>query len=273
MTLWELYEKSTVFKSMKGGEKMSESVSLFVCGIVLKELLCPEVTFSEEAFSKEKKQYSLDEIWYMICLHHGRQLGKEKIWKKRKPSFPLLFSYTEEGVRFTNSACVRQCPIFEAEMVDEYYFRRVCCGEEMDHGMAGGLVLHENLIRRYRGHYEDADSRTRNLYSYAANTLMVHNLFEPEKTKYRITSETDPLLFLLLLAESIEPLQYKKRTADQNVLLTAVQLEFRGGGMILIPDETYYDIEAMAFGIKRAQEKTGADFIQLQNSSEISVSW
>ncbi len=270
MTLWDLYEKSIVFKGMKGGERMSESASLFVCGIMIKEVLCPEVMLLSE---KERMQYSLEEIWYMICLHHDRYWGEGKIWKKQRPTFPMLFGYTEEGVRFTNGACVKQCPISEAEMVDAYYFRRVCYGEGAEHGMAGGLVLHENLIRRYRGDYEDADSQTRNLYAYAANTLMLHNLFEPEKTKYRITPETDPLLFLLLLAESIEPLQYKRRAADVRVLLTAVQLEIRDGEMFLIPDETYFDIEAMTQGIEKARKKTGADFIQQQNSSEISVSW
>lgn len=286
MKLLDIYEKSDMFRSAKGGEVSIETASLFVCGIVLREIFFPSLSFS-----RPQEEYSFEQIWYMLCLHHDKRMERRRIWKracsvrrdrsirrwesrnidinyKWKPMqlcFSPLFHYCGEGMRFTNGACVRECQLSETEVKDYFYFRNTCCREGgMDHGIAGGLLLYENLIRRRLQRRGELDKKALNLYSYAANTMMVHNLCEKENEKSRATIETDPMLLLFVLAEAIEPLQYATGEADYRRLLRAVEVEISEKEFVLQPDPQMFAVDELEERLERMRKKinVGCEFVR-----------
>lgn len=285
MKLLDIYEKSDMFRSAKGGEVPIETASLFVCGIVLREIFFPEIEFSSP------EEYSFEQMWYMICLHHDKRMERHRIWKRaclerREKSarrwegrnidtncnwrpmqlcFSPLFHYLGEGMRFTNGACVRDCLLSEAEVKDYFYFRNTCSRKGgMDHGIAGGLLLYENLIRRNLQCKGELDKKALNLYSYAANTMMVHNLCEEEKEERRTTLDTDPLLLLFVLAEAIEPLQYAQKIVDYRTLLGAVEVEIFEKEFMMRMDPRFFAVDEMEKRIEKMLKKikVGCEFMR-----------
>lgn len=268
MTLRNLYEKSEVFRLAEGGEMRIEAASLFVSGMLLKEILFPDMEFRGYP-----DYYSLDEMWYLICLHHDKRIEQQRIWKqlcrerrkdgrmlkserynmlidtKWKPlrlCFSPLFQYLGDGVQFTNDACVKKSIFAEDELIDYFHFRNICSEEGgTDHGIVGGLLLYENMVFRHLEEKGTPNKETLNLYSYIANTMMVHNIWESYQKDKIVTPGKDPLLFLLLLAEMIEPLQYRRNNMSHRMLLDAVSVEIFEGKLILCPEPNFFRVSFM----------------------------
>lgn len=267
MTLWNLYEKSEVFRKVEGGEMSIAKASLFVSGILLRETVFPDMDFCGYP-----EYVSMDEMWYMICLHHDKRMEQQRIWeqlcrerngaregeweilniavnRKWQPlhlCFSPLFQYLEGGVCFTNGTCVKKCRFSEAELIDYFYFRNTCYRKGgTDHGIVGGLFLYENLICRHLQQKGEPDRKTLDLYSYVANTMMVHNICEKYRGMEPIASGKDPLLFLIALAEVIEPLQYRTLDVSYRVLLDAVTVDVFERKLILRPEPYLFHLNVM----------------------------
>lgn len=275
MKLLDIYEKSDMFRSAKGGEGSVETASLFACGMICKEIFFPALVF-EGAL-----ELSLEQMWYLLCLHHDKRMENPKMWKRacahcRNRSaqgleegniavnrewqpmrfvFSPLFYYAGDGIRYDNGICVRKCLLAESEVKDYFYFRNICYGDGgMDHGIAGGLLLYENLICRRMELGGELDRQTLNLYSYAANTLLVHNLCEKKEGWRTIRPDEDPLLLLLVLAETIEPLQYAKCGVDYHMLLQAVEIDVRKEGLTVRMNPAYFDVLKLENKISRLKK-------------------
>lgn len=278
MKFWNIYEKSNVFNSVEGGDISVDSASLFVCGIIFREIFCPDI-----AFQCENEEYSLEEVWYMLCLHHEKRMGQYCIWeaidreiernrKNKRIVFVPMRSYMGNGVRFTNGACVKECMVLKTEIEDYHYFRNACCRKkDMDHGISGGLLLYENLIRRHVTQKGEMNCRALNLYSYVANTMIVHNMYGKYGTQKQVTLEKDPMLFLFLMAETIEPLQYGKKDLNYRVLLNAVDIELYENRMVLQPDPDYFDFEAMERKVNILQNIIGIKCYMERETSKICI--
>lgn len=293
MKLLDIYEKSEVFRCAKGGELPMETASLFVSGIVMRELF-----FSEISFYNKQEGYSFEQIWYAICLHHDKQLERAHIWKKvcqekrdrgirrwesrnidanykwrpMQLCFSPLFHYSGEGVRFTNGAQVKKCILSESEIKDYFYFRNTCCREGgMDHGIAGGLLLYENFTRRHLQYKGDLDRKTMNLYSYAANSLMVHNICNGDEDGEKITWEKDPLLFLFVLAETLEPLQYAVVCADYSLLLSCIEVDISDREISFVMDPEYFAIDRLEEGLQRMEKKIKVEYKLQREAARIRI--
>ncbi len=252
MKLRKIYEKSNVFgqsdnclPGQESGKRRSES--LFVSGIVLREVLCPHLEFSGT-----EDLYSFEQLWYALCLHHNLQYEKKGIWESlcrkrsgietdRQPECintewgrkwsPMevcvspMFVYERE-VFFTNGASRKKSEIQEADMTDCFYYRAMCSSREgMDHGIAGGLLLYEDLMNRDQMLHIPYERSPKDLYSYLATTLMSHNIWKEREQEEPLAFEEDPLLFLLLLAETLEPLQYETEYKTGEKLLDEIEVE------------------------------------------------
>lgn len=293
MKLLEIYEKSDVFKFAKEGEVTVKAGSLFVSGIILRE-----VFFSDISFENSRIGYSFEQIWFAICLYHDERMERASRWKRAcleradrekrqwesrfggpddkghpmRLVFLPLFQYGGEGIKFTNGVQVIGAAFSEAEITDYYYFRSACSRDGgMDHGIAGGLFLYEDLIRRHRQMYGDPDHNARNLYSYAANTMMVHNIWKGDKTMHRIIPQKDPMLFLLILAETLEPLQYAAKCEDYRQLLKQVEVEMEKGGITLIVNPYYFALDRLEENLWNMQKKIKVDYKIWRETAEICI--
>lgn len=282
MKLLDIYEKSDVFKGAKGGEMSIETVSLFVTGIAMREILFPEISLENS-----RHGFSFEQVWYALCLYHDNQMENACIWEKvcqgrrnrgirrgesgKKDEddkwgplnlcFSPLFYYSGDGIRFTGGAQVRECFLSEDAVKDYYYFRSTCYRDGgMDHGIAGGLLLYENLVCRHLQRIGETDRDSLNLYSYAANTLLVHNICQESRDGERITPAKDPLLFLLMLAEAIEPLQYAIECTDCRKILDRAEVEIRGHEIRIRIDPNCFFIGRWEEKLRKMEKKILIDY-------------
>ncbi|MBE5881471.1 MAG: hypothetical protein E7289_04085 [Lachnospiraceae bacterium] len=289
MTLWDIYEKSSVFKLVEGGEIGKENASLFVCGIVLKELFCPQI-----GLQYPKTDWSWEQLWYLLCLHHDRRFEQRTLWKlacqqgamhgtKEKWEarnietetdwgpmqlfFSPVFEYDQEGIRFTNGACIKESPVSETEVKDMFFFRNTCSGKVgMDHGIAGGLLLYENLLFKHWEEKGEIKEEQLKLYSYLANVLIVHHFLQKRE---EASPEKNPLLYLLLLAEAVEPLHYVKDGDRTRSILKSVEVEVRVKEIVLRTKKSKIPFEEYVSCVTEAADKTGMQCIFRADLSEI----
>ncbi len=298
MKLWDMYTRSTTFRTAEGGEISKESASLFVSGIILKAILFSDITYTGRG-----EEFTFEQMWYLICLHHDISFEQRKVWEmiccdisgsrslvpyegksleiqcKWSP-LPVIFSpnftYEEGSIEFGNGARVRKSILTESEIRDIFYFRNTCCKTMgMDHGIAGGLLLYENLVQQSYEIKKRAERNSRDLYSYLANTLMVHNLLKMSEDGLRYTIREDPMLCLLLIAEALEPLQYVNEYKNEGVtaekILDCIQIEIEEKKLILQVTEKGFPFETYAENIARAAEITGLGCDTDRPSSRICV--
>ena len=195
MTLWDLYEKSR--REERAKKEMRESGdfrlrSLFVLGKILRECFCPEFDFSGG-----EEECSFERIWHWVCEYHekgrGKPFGEPWFAAGRYPDFDM----EKRPVYFADGKRLERSPLTEEEMIDFFYYRKICCKKRrMDHGIAGGLFLCKDFIT------DEADD-TVSIVNYAAVTLVCHNAFVKSREGLRSCIRADPLLCLLLLSEAM----------------------------------------------------------------------
>lgn len=284
MKLLEIYEKSHVFRSAEKGELAVDTASLFVCGILLKEVLFPEIGFFDE------EGHTLEEVWFLLCQSHDESVERASVWEKMcsfrrvqhmnigkqwgplQIEFTPFFQYTGDGIRFTNGVRVQSSFYREEQIKDYFCFRNICYGDSgMDHGIVGGLLLYEYLMHRSLYGGKKVSEREQNLYSYAANTMIGHNLCGFYESKEKINLNEDPLLFLLLVAERIEPLQYVKREADYREALQAIQVSVRHKELFLRMNPQYFDVFELEKCLGQMKKKIGICCEIMHETAEIYV--
>lgn len=284
MTLLEIYEKSHVFRSAEKGELEVGTASLFVCGILLKEVFFSEIGFFYE------EGYTFDEVWFLLCQSHDESVERSSVWKKmcslRKAQnvnegkqwgplqmdFSPFFQYAGDGIRFTNGVRVRSSFYREDQIEDYFCFRNICYDDSgMDHGIACGLLLYENLMHRSLYGGKKVSKREQNLYSYAANTMIGHNLCGLYEREEKVKVNDDPLMFLLLLAEMIEPLQYMKGETDYREALRAIQVSVRHKELFLRMNPQYFDGFKLEKRLERMKKKIDIGCEMSHETSEIYV--
>ena len=293
MKLLDIYEKSDMFRCAKGGGLAIETASLFVSGIVLREIFLPQI-----AFEDCREGYSFEQVWFALCLYHDKRMESESRWKracqeraewetgqwesrnigandKWEPMhlcLSPLFQYSGEGMKFTNGAQVTGAAFSEGEIRDYFYFRSACSREGgMDHGIAGGLMLYESLVRRHLKQRGNLGREDLDLYSYAANTMMVHNILKGDKTMHRIIPKKDPMLFLLILADALEPLQYAAESADYRYLLKCVEAEVSEQKIRLRWNPECFVIEGLEENLRNMQKKIKLDYKIWRETAEIFI--
>ena len=126
----------------------------------------------------------------------------------------------------------------------------------MDHGIAGGLFLYENLLCRHDQQMGKIKKDAMHLCSYLSNTLMVHNIV---KEAGEASLDKNPFLFLLLLAEAIEPFHYMQQERDEvdvNIL-KMIEVKIREKEFIIRPDIETFPVKNYFHHIQAAVKKTG----------------
>jgi len=289
MTLWDIYEKSTVFNREEGGMPGKEKASMFVCGIVLREVFCPKLQITYPV-----SEYSWEQLWYLACLYHDRRfeqstlwkltceqsasMGRQEIWEAQnigtntgwtpmKIFFSPVFTYGKKGIVFSNGACVRESPVSETEIKDRFYYRNTCCRQVgMEHGIVGGLLLYDHLLFRHWEEKNGIKGDKLHLYSYFANLLMGHHLIKGTEDAL---FEKNPGLFFLVLAEALEPLHYVRECYTARDVLNSIRVQLFEKEIVLCIKDSVISSEEYFACVSSAAKKTGMQCICREDLSEI----
>lgn len=127
----------------------------------------------------------------------------------------------------------------------------------LDHGILGGYMLFNNLVKNYVNKMANEPNKTEfivddrhcsieqiSLFAYMADCIVSHNIFFPnpsdkgiyreyglnELTKYHkpVKFKSNPLLFLLYLVDSIDPIKYfeQKTNLKYDEILKSIKIDF-----------------------------------------------
>ena len=225
------------------------SISTFFLGILLKPI-CKKQEL-------ERLAPDFRYLWFITCLYHdyGYFIENEKSKHlPQKTSLGKLLSILGIKHNLLNTkidllgASVQQPKqaIYPVETIRKYYdfCRRKYCF--INHGIVGGLLLYDKLIKNFKENLKEALISNPNLnpnsffhkglhwstshkdfYKFAAISIISHNIWLAHKADskkiykdngldcliiddqdQRISCEANPLMFLLLLADTIEPIKF-----------------------------------------------------------------
>lgn len=244
--------KGRVFEDLFSNDSFLEtenravhSVSAFLIGIYLAEELK-----TGEKYSQGDSEYgcTFNYIWFLTCLYHDYGYAFERQGTKKYNNFDS----------FVNAESINKFPKnylpYKEEHIKSYFKNR----KTDDHGIIGGLLLNDRLRKNYESSYETAKDRLgfvgnkkefvlkendRNLYfrkehyklyEAAAKAIIAHNIWKEPLQEYlkkdnvsftlndKILRKFDvndyPLLFMLALSDTIEPIKRFRGIKSEYVL-------------------------------------------------------
>jgi hypothetical protein len=130
----------------------------------------------------------------------------------------------------------------------KYFIYRKQKWKVVDHGILGGILLYDRLIKIRRAKKKENEDnlfwgkKLENQYKLAANAISIHNIWLPkadtkkEYKKYNLNEIIDftkikfkdfPFFYILGIVDTIEPLKtYKDCGFDDNYILKNIGIEF-----------------------------------------------
>ena len=79
------------------------------------------------------------------------------------------------------------------------------------------------------------------------------------------------MLFLLILAETLEPLQYAAKYEDYRQLLKQVEVEMEKGGITLIVNPYYFALDRLEENLRNMKKKIKVDYKIWRETAEICI--
>lgn len=175
-------------------------------------------------------------IWFLIVMfhdvaHYNESVKKEQITEADKKLISNLFKGQEKRIKIKGNGT------YSEDVIAKYANYR----KKVDHGIIGGVNLF-NELQKIRVNNEKNDHNRcwekglNEIYHEVAYIIACHNIwfansfYNPEKKEeyknkeleklilestYHVTISKDPVLFLLLLVDSIEPIKHRmQKTLD-----------------------------------------------------------
>jgi len=194
--------------------------------------------------------YDFRYTWFLTCLYHDTASVIEKEeWKVGSPA-DLNFYLGKHDIQYNVFNHIWDNPFYKpftySEDVIKNYFRyRVEYGHSIDHGIIGGYLLYDRLVKNYNNafkealkskkattyesfEYQNLSWRIEHLSHFAiiADAIIAHNIWRSSGSKetkklYRdygldslignkekLKKENNPLVFFLGLFDTIEPIKF-----------------------------------------------------------------
>lgn len=211
---------------------------------------------------------------YKICFEGNFRYAYTRNFMDSHNQMFMTFSSLREKTIYTNeeyesvknlkdlivlckgNSIIRNKSQFFKSTVEKYYeYRKEVC-DKYDHGILGGFMLFNNLVKNYVTIMENECDKTYFIYndkefrieqiplfSYLADCIVSHNIFFPKDEyldlyrehelnelinyKLPIKLNDNPVLFLLYLVDTIDPIKYfKKLDFSYENILSSINIEF-----------------------------------------------
>lgn len=267
---FNLGEKKHIFDFLDElAERNLHTVLTFFIGIMLKEGLLKD-KFAKATLFQEGNENIFLYCWFITCLFHDYGYIIENNKEKYPPNEYDLVKIRKKLKIANKFDYIYNTKKYDRETVGKYFNYIKSTRGRLDHGIIGGYLLYDKLIKNFNLCYKKAKDDDPNisresftykdlewsesdfqLYAEFANAILAHNIwlaYKPaDKKKYkeywlekliinkpedRVSPSTHPLLFLLALADSIEPTK-RIPTCNPESLLQKLNFVVDGTSIII----------------------------------------
>lgn len=211
-------------------------VSTFLLGILIAKNLKIDLN------TNNNDNINFKYLWFMACLYHDIGYVYENdhncahLRTVRKDGLNAL-----KDICNIKYLCDNEFKTYKKENIDLYLSNRAICSSEnigkIDHGIVGGLLLYDRLIKNYYKALNNAKRNNPNVsndkfkynklnfsnkhfkyYAEAADAIIAHNIWINTLNEYLIKNDKEPLkgikidknnkiAFILALADTLEPIK------------------------------------------------------------------
>lgn len=171
-------------------------------------------------------------------------------------SFDIKIEYASNSIDCRKKVILKKSNFYKSTIEKYYVYRKNEMGV-FDHGILGGYMLFDNLVKNYVNKMANEPNKTKfdvynmsysieqiSLFAYMADCIVSHNIFFPnpsdkgiyreyglnELVKYHkpVKFKSNPLLFLLYLVDSIDPIKYfeQKTNLKYDEILKSIKINF-----------------------------------------------
>lgn len=228
--------KSPAYKFLEVLDRITEfraqhTVASFLLGAVVKEELSLDIRDWIRLYDSKSSDTSFGFFWSLICLTHDVAYHWERNSKKMLAHVPTAETFCQHnGIRYNLLDQVDN-----AELIRNYYHYRAVVSGQIDHGIAGAILIYDALMTFYNEGTKMSSMnlcglRLRNNFPdfclRIAETVALHNMWRAsDKTidtykEYQLDAlipdgcnreivfyKDDTLLFLLGLIDTIDPIK------------------------------------------------------------------
>ncbi|CAC9974388.1 hypothetical protein [Flavobacterium panici] len=184
-------------------------------------------------------------IWFLTALFHDNAYQMEdKQQLTEIHTLPDLIAHFDITHNLF-AAKFKRCRKLMQVRGKYFLFRKKQFGV-VDHGLLGGLLLYDRLVKIRRAKHRAQEGglfwgiKLENQYRMAADAISIHNIWiqKPEIVqKYDLTEFINfekiklndfPLFYLLAIVDTLEPVkEFKKRGFSEDVILKSINLSFK----------------------------------------------
>lgn len=263
----ELYKRSTDI--MK--ERLKHTVSLYLLGIYVASKIGFE-KFSINEWDKNSSRNFLH-YWLAICLFHdigySIEMDKEKYDISKLETLDDFVKHL--GLRFDlRNVC-------DEKLLNAYYSFRTKKMKSVDHGIVGAMLMYDSLMNREEKNADIAKTAIvisekpicgnmlKEDFAECSFLIAKHNMWFAntfcKKIAYRkmglqqligktnsVMFEDSPMLFLLCLLDTIEPL--KANNGNPRDILNKIELNCKSGSLIILDNDERHILKR-AKGLKQ----------------------
>lgn len=171
-------------------------------------------------------------------------------------NFDIKIEYASNSIDCRKKVILKNSNFYKSTIEKYYVYRKNEMGV-FDHGILGGYMLFDNLVKNYVNKMANKLNKTEfiidnmsylieqiSLFAYMADCIVSHNIFFPnpsdkgiyreyglnELIKYHkpVKFKSNPLLFLLYLVDSIDPIKYfeQKTNLKYDEILKSIYIDF-----------------------------------------------
>jgi hypothetical protein len=244
---FETGEKLHVFKigNPLSNAKLAHTISVFFLGVLIYNNTCLKRMLM---FSRNNYSIYFLFLWYLSCLYHDYAFSFESNNRIINviPDYNALrreFDITKDLLKKTDVHINN----YLFKNIRNYFDYSLVIRKKVDHGILAGLYLYDRLVKlrevKEKNGNSDLDwgKHLEQHYAHAAAAVAVHNIWLPTTANQRlychfglsdlvnfipIKIQDSPLLFLLGIADTIDPIKAFSDNHEVEYILSNLELKF-----------------------------------------------
>lgn len=278
--------------------RADHTISIFFLGL----LVFHNSSMNGKKFFKgvKSKHYDFFQfIWFVACLSHDAAFYKEhdenlfetcSDIERLKAHFNIAHDLTKEEIGNVPADMFKLCSNYFKYRHEHRDY------PVTDHGIYAGLVMYDCLVKNRRLKHENNSNDLliwpeylESQYAFAAATVAVHNIWFPTKKdeaiyreyglddligRNKITFDEAPLLFLLGLVDTIDPVKAygKEKHYKPKFVLSNIYLSFNGHNTVQLKISKRLKFETMSLQAEKLKDWLAFDVQNMPEERTIKIS-